>query len=83
MPQQGLTDGQRRAIHDLALDARKLLMQEAREVLEGTYGLYADGRRDPPDKLPQVQSDPETRALYERIGRHIDDEVRAGIKRRR
>jgi len=42
-----LTDDQRHDIHDLALDARELLAREARELLEGTYGLYTDGRLDP------------------------------------
>jgi len=46
-----LTDSQRRAIHDLALSARDLLTREVRELLEGTYGLYSDGRLDPPEKF--------------------------------
>ena len=52
-----LTDDQRHDIHDLALDARELLAREARELLEGAYGLYTDGRLDPPEKLPQVAAD--------------------------
>ena len=54
-----LSDPQRRLIHDLALDGRDLLTREARELLEGVYGLYADGRLDPPERLPQIRSDPE------------------------
>lgn len=76
-----LTDDQRRLIHDLALDARELLAREARELLEGTYGLYADGRLDPPDKLPQVVADPETAETYRRLARFVDDEARAGMAR--
>ena len=53
-----LTDDQRHDVHDLALDARELLAREAHELLEGTYGLYTDGRLDPPEKLPQVAADP-------------------------
>lgn len=76
-----LTDAQRRLIHDLALDARELLAREARELLEGIYGLYADGRLDPPDKLPQLVADPEAAETYRRLARFLDDEVRAGMPR--
>ncbi len=76
-----LTDAQRRLIHDLALDARELLAREARELLEGIYGLYADGRLDPPEKLPQLAADPEAAATYRRLARFLDDEVRAGMPR--
>jgi len=79
MTSQPLSDTQRRAIHDLALDARSLLTREARELLEGTYGLYADGRLDPPDKLPQVQSDPETGETYRRLAQFLADEEDAGL----
>ncbi len=78
---QALTDTQRKAIHDLALNARDLLTREARELLEGTYGLYADGRIDPPEKLPQVQADPETAATYHSLAQFLDDEERAGLPR--
>ena len=61
--QPGLSDAQRRSIHTLALSARERLMREAREVLEGTFGLYPDGRMDTPDKLPALDDDPEARAL--------------------
>ena len=76
-----LTDNQRRAIHDLALDARSLLTREARELLEGTYGLYADGRLDPPDKLPQVRADLETGETYRRLAQFLADEEDAGLAR--
>ncbi|MDY6876077.1 MAG: BREX-1 system adenine-specific DNA-methyltransferase PglX [Chloroflexota bacterium] len=78
---QALTDEQRKLIHDLALDARRLLTREARELLEGTYGLYADGRLDPPEKLPQVQADPETGETYRRLAQFLEDEERAGLAR--
>ncbi len=76
-----LTDTQRALIHDLALKARERLTREARELLEGTYGLYADGRLDPPDKLPQVRSDPETAETYKRLAQFLDDEAHAGLPR--
>lgn len=78
---QSLTDNQRRAIHDLALSARDLLTGEARELLEGTYGLYPDGRLDPSEKLPQVQADPETGETYRRLAQFLEDEERAGLAR--
>ncbi len=78
---QALTDHQRKAIHDLALAARELLTSEARELLEGTYGLYPDGRLDPPEKLPQVQTDPEAAETYHRLAQFLDDEERAGLPR--
>jgi len=76
---QPLTDNQRKAIHDLALAARDLLTREARELLEGTYGLYADGRLDPPEKLPQVRDDPETGETYRRLAQFLADEEDAGL----
>ncbi|MFW6082813.1 MAG: SAM-dependent methyltransferase, partial [Chloroflexota bacterium] len=78
---QALSDKQRRAIHDLALKARTLLMTEARELLEGVYGLYEDGRIEPPHKLPQVQADPEKEETYRRLVQFLDDEARAGVSR--
>lgn len=76
---QALTDNQRKQIHDFALDGRKLLTREAQELLEGVYGLYPDGRMEPPEKLPQVQHDPETEGLYYRLKRFLADEVQAGL----
>ena len=37
-----LSDDVREAIHDFALDARGTLIQEARDLLDGTYGLHKD-----------------------------------------
>jgi len=72
---------QRKRIHDLALRARELLTREARELLEGAYGLYADGHIDPPDRLPQVQADAETAETYRRLSAFLADEARAGLPR--
>ena len=80
MTMNALTDQQRKLIHDLALGGRALLTREARELLEGTYGLYSDGRMDPPEKLPRVQGDPEAAETYRRLKAFIDDEVLAGLK---
>lgn len=81
MTKHALTDRQRRLIYDLALGARELLTREARELLEGTYGLYPNGWMDPLEKLPQVKSDPEAEETYHRLKRFIDDEVSAGLAR--
>ncbi len=76
-----LDDYQRTLIHDLALSARDLLTRDARELLEGDYGLYADGRLDPPQRLPHVQSDPEAAETYQRLASFLADEERAGLPR--
>ena len=74
-----LSDLERKAIHDLALEARDLLTQDARELLEGMYGLYADGRLETAERLPQVQADPDAAETYRRLGQFLDDEARAGL----
>ena len=76
-----LTDHQRKLIHDLALDTRDLLTNEARELLEGTYGLYPNGRLEPPEKLPSVQADPEIAETYRRLESWLRDEESAGLDR--
>src|SRR5690606_3831352 len=81
MATMALSDQQRKLIHDLALSARTLLTGEARELLEVVYGLYASGRLDPPEKLPQVQADPEAAQTYRRLKQFIADEVSAGLTR--
>jgi len=78
---QALTDAQRNLIHHLALEARSILMTETREQLEGVYGLYPDGRLDPPEKLPHVQQDPETGATYRRLAYFLEEETHAGLSR--
>lgn len=80
MPQP-LSDAERKLIHDLALNARALLMREARELLEGVYGVYASGKADPVAKLPQVQANAEMAETHSRLLRFLDDEVAAGLKR--
>jgi len=76
-----LTSNQRKQIHDLALRAREILMTEARQLLEGVYGLYEDGRIDPPEKLPRVQRDPEAKETYRRLIQFLEEEARAGRSR--
>lgn len=76
-----LNDSQRKAIHDLALNAREMLIQDAREHLEGTYGLQADGMLEVVSRLPQVQDNPETTETYHRLHAFLEDETRAGLSR--
>jgi hypothetical protein len=76
-----LTDSQRKAIHDLALEARALLTGEARDLLEGVYGLHPAGRRAPADRLPDVRNDPEAGETYRRLAIFLADEERAGLPR--
>jgi hypothetical protein len=76
-----LTDAQRSLIHNLALKAREILMTETRQLLEGVYGLYADGHLDPPEKLPQVQKDAEAQETYRRLAHFLEEETHAGLSR--
>ncbi len=79
--QPTLSDDQRKAIHDLALAARAELTRRTRELLEGVYGLYADGRLEPAEKLPQVRADPEARTTHARLALYLHEEERAGVPR--
>ena len=77
-----LSDSDRKAIHDLALDARELLVNEIRDLLEGVYGLTASGSLAPLSRLPNLTGDPEGQETHKRLGRFLDDEVKAGLDRR-
>ncbi len=76
-----LSDNDRKAIHDFALAARELLVSEVRDMLEGVYGLKADGRTAPLDQLPNLSSNPEGLDTYRWLGSYLDDEVKAGLER--
>ena len=75
-----LDDQVRGAIHDFALEARRILMDEARDLLEGVYGVHSNGHLDLPENLPALAI-PEKREIYERLIRFLDDEVQAGLAR--
>jgi len=79
--EQYLPESTRNAIHDFALRGRELLTREARDLLEGVYGLHADGSLEKPEKLPTL-NDPETREIYGQLIRYLDDEVNAGLERK-
>jgi N-6 DNA Methylase len=67
------------AVHDLTLDARSLLTNEVRQLLEGVYGLDLNGRFAPTDHLLAVQTIPEVAETRQRLERHLADEVAAGL----
>lgn len=67
------------AIHDLSLKARELLEKEAKEQLEGIYGLLPDGEWGPASKYPAIEKLPEAQETRKRLGQFIDDEKVAGL----
>lgn len=75
---QGLSESQRKAVHDFALAARERFTQEAREQLEGLYGVHADGTFEELEALPAL-ADPEKRATYNQLRRFLEDEYSAGM----
>ena len=79
--EQYLPESTRNAIHDFALRGRELLTREARDLLEGVYGLHADGSLEKPENLPTLK-DSETREIYDQLIRYLDDEVVAGLNRK-
>ena len=71
----------RAAIHDTTLKARDLLTNEAREVLQGVYGLASSGKFEPADKLPAVQELLKVKETRKRLEKFLSDEEQAGMKR--
>jgi len=66
-------------LHGLVLKARPLLIGEARDLLQGVYGLGADGQFVPPARLPVVQMIAEAGITRVRLETFIADEVAAGL----
>jgi hypothetical protein len=75
-----LSESTRSAIHDLALKGRELLTKEARDLLEGVYGLHADGSLEDPEHLPTME-DEETHEIYKRLIQFLKDEETSGLPR--
>ena len=75
-------EGFRNAIRDMTLWARARLTTEARELLEGTYGLDANGTLAPVDRLPALRTDSEAQETRQRLEKFLADEARAGLKGR-
>jgi len=78
---QFLSEATRGAIHDFALQGRELLTKEAKDLLEGVYGLHPDGKLEKPENLPTLR-DPETYEIYGRLIHFLEDEVEAGLDRK-
>lgn len=64
-----LDDEQRKKLRVRVQKARERLTEELTEVLEGTYGIHADGRFEAIDRLPALAANEErqTRELLERF----------------
>lgn len=73
-----LTDKVRNAIHHFALRGREILTDEARDELEGVYGVHETGEIEPLDDLPALTS-PEAQETYRLLKETIVDEVQAGL----
>jgi len=69
-------------LHALVLKARPLLIGEARDLLEGVYGLGKDGRFAPAASLPTVQMLPEVGVTRVRLETFLTDETAAGLTAR-
>ena len=59
--------------------ARKLLIQETAEQLEGIYGIRNDGSREPRENLPGLQQHPEQSLTRQRLEAYLDEEADAGL----
>lgn len=77
-PSYNLTDDDRKAIHDFALEARAILIKEAGELLEGVYGLHADGSFEQQQNLPTL-NDSERAETYRQLRIFLDEEDKAGL----
>ncbi|MBP1468383.1 BREX-1 system adenine-specific DNA-methyltransferase PglX, partial [Candidatus Chloroploca sp. M-50] len=75
-----MDDVLRSKLHDLALDARRLLTDETRSMLTAVYGLSPEGRFEPVARLPAVQSMLEVAETRRRLELFIRDEAAAGRK---
>lgn len=73
-----LNDQVRDAIHNLALQGRELLTGEARDLLEGVYGVHENGEMEPLENLPAL-TNPEAQHTYRLLKETLADEVQAGL----
>jgi hypothetical protein len=75
---ESLTDQVRDAIHNLALQGREILTGEARDLLEGVYGVHENGEMEPLENLPAL-TNPEAQHTYRLVKETLADEVQAGL----
>ena len=73
-----LTPEVREAIHSLALQGRELLTREACDLLEGVFGVHADGSLEPVEDLPAL-AEPEVQRTYLQLTQFLNDETEAGL----
>ena len=76
-----MDDVLRAHLHDLTLDARRSLVTEARELLQGVYGLSSAGTLPDASTLPDVQTLEEARETHAMLARHLENERSAGLSR--
>ena len=80
----------RAVVHDLVLGtsrrqgpwrrgARAILTEEARDLLQGSYGVHENGRIEPLDRLPNLANNAEARETYQRLTAHLTSEQEAGL----
>jgi hypothetical protein len=69
-------------LHDFALSARELLMQEAGEHLESVYGLTSDGKFESLDRLPNLRTDSFATDSRKHLELFFTDEVAAGLTKK-
>lgn len=72
---------QRRLIHDAVLKARSLLEEEIASLLEGTYGLHADGTLEDASSLPSIKEDPEAGLTRDALEDYLAEQEEAGQTR--
>ena len=68
------------AIREVTLEARKLLMEEVSEQLEGIYGLLPDGTFHPIDQYPVLTANPEAAGTRRRLETLLAEERQAGLQ---
>ncbi len=61
-------------LHDMVLDARKLLMDETAELLEGIYGVSRAGKLEEENRLPAIQRNAEVRETRRQLVQYLRNE---------
>ncbi len=74
----GLSRTQRQALHDFALKAREVLLEDIAALLESEYGLHTNGHLEPEGHLPHLAEDPQARETYRRLQAYLDAEKARG-----
>jgi hypothetical protein len=73
-----LTEKVRGAIHKFALQGQEILTGEARDLLEGVYGVHENGDIEPLDDLPAL-TNPEAGQTFRLLRETLTDEIQAGL----